>query len=139
MAVVGGVASVVNLVQAAGVLAKAAWITCERLHDAPIELRALSDQLRLVHDELQNIQRSSKQGHALLHTTEIRKQFDSALTDARESLDDLKAIATSTKDPESLTSRVRWALKDRKQIGKVRGRLHRAQERLAFLMQSVCL
>lgn len=139
MEVVGGVASVVQLVQAAAVLSSAAWKACQRLHDAPNELQALADHLVLVHEELQRIHSASDEGHALLLTVEIRRQIEAALLDARKSVDGLNSITVCVKDSRSLTSRVRWVLKDCKLAAKVLARLQRARERLAFLMDIVQL
>jgi len=139
MEVVSGVASIVNLVQAAGALAKTAWDVYQRLHDAPIELQGLSDRLLLVHDELERIRDGSDDGHASLLTPDTQAQFEAALIDAREGLDDLTAIASKLPDSSSIRSRARWAFKDRKEAGKVLARLQRTRKRLDFLAREVTL
>lgn len=139
MEVVGGVASVLNLVQAAGILTKVAWTACQRLHDAPIELRALAHQLEIVHEELQRLQLACNDGHALLLTADIQKQFEAALIEAREALDKLDGITTFIKDPAKISSRVRWVLKDRKVATKVLYRVERAKERLGFMINIASL
>lgn len=134
MEVVGGVASVLNLVQAAGLLTKVAWNTCQRLHDAPKELRELTHQLAICHDELQRVHLARNDGHALLLAADIRKQFEAALAEAREALDELDGISTCIKDPAKIASRVRWVVKDRKLATKVLDRLESAKERLGFMI-----
>jgi hypothetical protein len=139
MEVVGGVASVVQLVQCASALAKTTGKLCQRLKHAPEKITTARSQLILIHSEIDRVQAAANVCHALLLSRDTWQEFDGALNEARVCANDLSALIWKDHDVESLGSRARWAFKDHKTVDKIATRLHGVDSRLSSLMGTLTL
>ena len=79
---IGGVASVLQLVQAVGLLANGAFIACQRLRNAPKEFNELSIQLSWIRSHLGNCETTLTAVTPSLLTSDIELSLTLALTEA---------------------------------------------------------
>jgi hypothetical protein len=138
MDVVGGVASIITLIEATGVLAKVSRDLVLRWRNAPHEIQALATRLSLLAGELQSIKNATARSHPVLTDAIIRQSLSDLLTDVRKRLANLESLHFRLQQHGAMRQKVEWAAK----AGSVEKMLSKTQEleqRLANLMTLISL
>ena len=132
---ISGAASILTLIQAAAVLVEGVREFTRRLRNAPQELHDLSAQLLIVQAELQEFRQLWDKGHSDLFTSELRKQFQDALVEARDAIAGIETICAQAHGNERLAEKLRWVRKDKDAVDFALARLRFAKERLVLLVR----
>jgi hypothetical protein len=138
MEVVGGVASIITLIEATGVLAKVSRDLVLRWRNAPHEIQALATRLSLLAAELQSIKNATTRSHPVLTDAIIRQSLSDLLTDVRKRLAKLESLHIRLQQHGVMRQKIEWAAK----AGSVEKMLSKTQEveqRLANLMTLISL
>jgi hypothetical protein len=132
---IGGVASVLQLVQAVGLLANGTFVACQRLRNAPKEFSELADQLSWIRSHLQNCESTLTAISPSLLTSDIELSLTLALTEASSCFLELERILSRIDNVSNLDSRIKWAARTRSQAGKVLSRLKNCGKRIDSALQ----
>jgi hypothetical protein len=138
MELAGGVASIITLIEATGVLAKVSRNLVLRWRNAPHEIQALATRLALLASELQSIKNATARSHPVLTDAIIRQSLSDLLTDVRKRLAKLESLHIRLQQHGAMRQKVEWATK----AGSVEKMLSKTQEveqRLANLMTLISL
>jgi hypothetical protein len=138
MELAGGVASIITLIEATGVLAKVSRNLVLRWRNAPHEIQALATRLALLASELQSIKNATARSHPVLTDAIIRQSLSDLLTDVRKRLAKLESLHIRLQQHGAMRQKVEWAAK----AGSVEKMLSKTQEveqRLANLMTLISL
>ena len=132
---IGGVASVLQLVQAVGLLANGTFIACQRLRNAPKEFSELTLQVSWMRSHLQNCESTLTAISPSLLTSDIKLSLTVSLTEASSCFLELERILYRIDDVSHLDSRIKWAARTRSQAGKVVSRLEGCGKRIDSALQ----
>ena len=130
MEAIGGAAGVLQLVQAVGLLANGVFATCQRLHNAPKEIRDLEMQVSWFKSHLQSCETTLSKIYPDLLTPDIEISLTLALTEGSSCFLELQRIVSRVEDGSSIDSRVRWAAHTRSRAGKILSRLQDCNKRM---------
>lgn len=130
MEVVGGVAGVLQLVQAVGLLANGIFTTCQKLHHAPREFRDLELQISWIRCHLKSCENTLATVDPALLTQEIELSLTLALTDASSCFLELQRLVSRIQDVFSFDSRIKWAAHDRSKAAGIFKRLEDSRKRI---------
>lgn len=139
MEAVGGVAGVLQLVQAVGLLANGAIIACQRLRDAPREFNNVSIQVTWIKSHLQSCEYTLTKIDPAFLTPDIELSLTLALTEASSCFLELDRILLRVEDVSAIDSRLRWATHTRSRASKVIGRLEDSRKRMESAIQLLTL
>lgn len=132
---IGGAASVLQLVQAVGLLANGAFIACQRLRNAPKEFNELTIQVSWIRAHLRNCDTTLVDLDPLLLSPDIELSLTLALTEASSCFLELERILSRIEDVAGIDSRIRWAAHTRSRVGKIVARLDDCRSRLESALQ----
>lgn len=135
MEAIGGIASVLQLVQAVGLIANGVVIACQRLHNAPKEFSEISCQASWFNSHLKNCEGTLTIISPHLLTSDIELSLILTLTEATSCLLELERVLSCVNNVSSIDARVRWATHSRGKAGKSLRRLENCRERIASNMQ----
>jgi hypothetical protein len=138
MEVVGGVASIITLIEATGVLAKVSRDLVLRWRNAPHEIQALATRLSLLAAELQSIKNATARSHLVLTDAIIRQSLSDLLTDVRKRLAKLESLHFRLQQHGSVRQKIEWAAKAGF-VEKLLGKTQEVEQRLANLMTLISL
>jgi hypothetical protein len=139
MEVVGGVASIITLIEATGVLAGVSKDLVLRWRDAPREIQALATRLSLLAAELQSIKNATARSHPILTDAIIRQSLSDLLTDVRKRLTKLESLHFRLEQSGTLRQKFQWTVKDAGSAEKMLNRTQEVEQRLANLMTLISL
>lgn len=139
MEVVGGVASIITLIEATGVLADVSKNLILRWRNAPHEIQALATRLSLLAAELQSIRTATAKTHPLLADAIIRQSLSDLLTDVRKRLAKLESLHFRLLQHGPTLQKVQWAVKDAGAVEKMLSKVQEVEQRLANLMTLIAL
>jgi hypothetical protein len=138
MELAGGVASIITLIEATGVLAKVSRDLVLRWRNAPHEIQALATRLSLLAGELQSIKNATARSHPVLTDAIIRQSLSDLLTDVRKRLAKLEALHFRLQQHGAMRQKVDWAAKAGS-VEKMLGKTQEVEQRLANLMTLISL
>ena len=139
MDVVGGVASIITLIEATGVLAKVSKDMVLRWRNAPHEIQALATRLSLLAAELQSINNATARSHPVLTDAIIRQSLSDLLTDVRKRLTKLESLHFRLEQHGPLRQKIQWTAKDAGSVEKMLNKTQEIEQRLANLMTLISL
>jgi hypothetical protein len=139
MEVVGGVASIVTLIEATGVLAGVSKDLVLRWRNAPYEIQALATRLSLLAAELQSIKNATARSHPVLTDAIIRQSLSDLLTDVRKRLTKLESLHFRIEQSGPLRQKIQWTMKDAGSAEKILNKTQEVEQRLANLMALISL
>ena len=139
MEVVGGVASIITLIEATGVLAKVSKDMVLRWRNAPHEIQALATRLSLLAAELQSINNATARSHPVLTDAIIRQSLSDLLTDVRKRLTKLESLHFRLEQHGPLRQKIQWTAKDAGSVEKMLNKTQEIEQRLANLMTLISL
>jgi hypothetical protein len=139
MEVVGGIASIVNLVQLAAAVSTVTARLVKRIHGAPAELKALQFHIQFIHTLLEELAELEKR----LNTSLLTVRIHSLLRHALESAEKLvkKADRTSEKynSEKGIRGRIRFGLFDGDALQEVLNQLRILENHIGLLIQLLSL
>jgi hypothetical protein len=138
MEVVGGVASIITLIEATGVLAKVSRDLVLRWRNAPHEIQALATRLSLLAAELQSIKNATARSHPVLTDAIIRQSLSDLLMDVRKRLAKLESLHFRLQQHGAMRQKVEWAAKAGS-VEKMMSKTQEVEQRLANLMALISL
>ena len=139
MEVVGGVASIITLIEATGVLAEVSKNLVLRWRNAPHEIQALATRLSLLAAELQSIKNATARFHPVLTDAIIRQSLSDLLTDVRKRLTKLETLHFRLDQHGPMRQKIQWTLKDAGSAEKMLIKTQEIEQRLANLMTLISL
>jgi hypothetical protein len=139
MEVVGGVASIITLIEATGVLAGVSKDLVLRWRNAPHEIQALATRLSLLAAELQSIKNATARSHPVLTDAIIRQSLSDLLTDARKRLTKLERLHFRLEQHGPVRQKFQWTVKDAGSAEKMLNKTQEVEQRLANLMSLIAL
>lgn len=139
MEVAGGVASIITLIEATGVLAGVSKDLVLRWRNAPHEIRALATRLSLLAAELQSIKNATARSHPLLTDAIIRQSLSDLLTDVRKRLTKLETLQFRLEQHGPMRQKLQWTVKDAGSSEKMLIKTQEVEQRLANLMTLISL
>jgi hypothetical protein len=139
MEVVGGIASVVNLVQLAAAVVQITSTIIKRIHDAPEELQELYAHLQMIHMLLEQSSTLELQLHRSLVSSSLRSVLQFTLNSAESVLKKLDITYRKFRGATGVTRRCRLALFDSAAVQKKLNQLMLLEHHLAVLIQVACL
>ena len=139
MDVVGGVASIITLIEATGVLARVSRDLVLRWRNAPHEIQALATRLSLLAAELQSIKNATARCHPVLTDAIIRQSLSDLLTDVRKRLTKLESLHFRLEQHGPLRQKIQWTAKDAGSVEKMLNKTQEIEQRLANLMTLISL
>jgi hypothetical protein len=138
MELAGGVASIITLIEATGVLAKVSRDLVLRWLNAPHEIQALATRLSLLAAELQSIKNATARSHPVLTDAIIRQSLSDLLTDVRKRLTKLESFHIRLQQHGAMRQKVEWAAKA-SSVEKMLSKTQEVEQRLANLMTLISL
>lgn len=139
MEVVGGVASIVTLIEATGVLAEVSKNLITKWHNAPQEIQALAARLFQIAAELHCIRDATSGGHPMLAEALVRQSLSDLLTEARHRLQKLESLHFRLLQHGNVRQKAQWALKDSRSAEKTLLKLADVERRLAQWMTLISM
>jgi len=139
MEVVGGVASVITLIEATGVLAEVSKNLVLRWRNAPHEIQTLATRLSLLAAELQSIKNAAARSHPVLMDDIIRQSLSDLLTEVRKRLTKLESLHFRIEQCGPMRQKFQWTVKDAGSAEKMLNKTQEIEQRLANLMTLVSL
>lgn len=139
MEVAGGVASVITLIEATGVLAKVSKNIITKWHNAPHEIQALAIRLSQLAAELQYVRDATLHSHPVLADALIRQSLSDLLTEARHRLQKLESLRSRLQQHGNARQKAQWALKDSRSAEKILVKLADVERRLAQWMALISM
>jgi len=139
MDIVGGVASIITLIEATGVLAKVSKNLVLRWRNAPHEIQALATRLSLLAAELQSIKNAASGSHPVLTDAIIRQSLGDLLTDVRKRLTKLETLHFRLEQHGPMRQKIQWTVKDAGSTEKMLIKTQEVEQRLANLMTLISL
>jgi hypothetical protein len=139
MEVVGGVASIITLIEATGVLAEVSKNLVLRWRNAPHEIQALATRLSLLTAELQSIKNATSRSHHVLTDAIIRQSLNDLLTDVRKRLTKLETLHFRLEQHGPVRQRLQWTVKDAGSTEKMLLKTQEVEQRLTSLMTLISL
>lgn len=139
MEVVGGIASIVNLVQLAAAVVQITGTIIKRIHDAPEELQELYTHLQIIHMLLEQTSTLELQLHQSLVSSSLRSVLQFTLKSIESVLKKLDITYRKFRGATGVTHRCRLALFDSAAVQKKLNQLMLLEHHLAVLIQLACL
>lgn len=139
MEVVGGVASIITLIEATGVLAEVFKNLVLRWRNAPHEIQALATRLSLLAAELQSIKNATARSHPVLTDAIIRQSLSDLLTDVRKRIAKLESLHCGLQQHGHMRQKIQWTVKDAGSVEKMLSKTQEVEQRLANLMTLISL
>jgi hypothetical protein len=139
MEAVGGVASIITLIEATGVLAGVSKGLVLRWKNAPHEIQALATRLSLLAAELQSIKNATARSHPILTDAIIRQSLSDLLTDVRKRLTKLESLHSRLEQHGPMRQKFQWTVKDAGSAEKMLNKTQEVEQRLANLMTLISL
>ena len=139
MEVVGGVASIITLIEATGVLIEVSKKLISRWQNAPHEIQALATRLSLLAAELHSIKNATSTSHPVLTDAIIRQSLSDLHTDVRKRLMKLESLHFRLEQHKPVYQRIRWTVKDAESVEKMLSKTQDVEQRLANLMILISL
>lgn len=139
MEVAGGVASIITLIEATGVLIEVSKKLVSRWQNAPHEIQALATRLSLLAAELHSIKNATSTSHPVLTDAIIRQSLSDLLTDVRKRLMKLESLYFRLQQHKPIYKRMRWTAKDASSVEKMLSKTLETEQRLANLMTLISL
>ena len=139
MEAVGGVASIITLIEATGVLAEVSKNLVLRWKNAPHEIQALATRLSLLAAELQSIKNATVRSHPVLTDAIIRQSLSELLTDVRKRLTKLESLHFRLEQCGPMRQKFQWTVKDAGSAEKMLSKTQEVEQRLANLMTLISL
>lgn len=134
MEALGGVASVVNIVQLVSEVAKAVFLVCEKLKNAPNEMKDVAFEACCVKDIVVRVERSIGSGGLWL-TPSSEYELRNAQADINQVLHDIESLVPTGGATERLKSRARWIIGDHRTAERLIAKLASCRKRLEVLLQ----
>ena len=138
MEAIGAVASLLTLLETARKLSTDAWEISQAINQAPAEIRHATAEVGLVGSTLEQVLSLNlgiEDDYNL--PTDLRKALAKALEQCREALIKLEEVCGLESDGAKFKQRLKWALVERKEVGKVRAQIAHAESHLLVVMHTL--
>lgn len=139
MEAIGGVASIIALVETTEELVHVSKKLVSRWQNAPCEIQTLATRLNLLAGELHSIETATSTSHPILTDAIIRQSLDDLLTDVRKRLVKLESLHFDIKQQKPFRQRMTWTVKDASFAEKMLSKTQEVEQRLANLMTLISL
>ena len=136
---VGGVASIVQLVQTTVLLAHGVYSAIQSLRHAPKEFDDVAKEVYWIQSHLENCENALNGTHLSILTSRNRVNLMYAVTEAQLSLGALQTICADINCVSGVGSRIRWSVTDHRRVNEVLRRLERSRNWVESAMQPVLL
>lgn len=134
----GGAASVVNIVQLVSEVAKAVCVVCEKLKNAPVEIKEVAFEAQCVHNIVVRVELSiGSNGLWLMAISEC--ELRNAQADINQVLRDIESLLPTGGTTERLRSRARWIIGDDRTAERLIAKLASCCKRLEVLLQATTM
>jgi hypothetical protein len=137
--VLGGVASIITLFEATGVLAEVSTNLVLRWRNAPHEIQALATRLSLLTAELQSVKNATARSHPVLMDALVRQILSELLTDVRKHLMELETVHFHLEQHGPIRQRLQWAIKDAGSVEKMLNKTQDVERELAKVMTLISM
>ena len=136
--VVGGIASIVALIETGASVAESFRKLVLSWRDAPKEVRSLTTQLLLLAAQLQNLQRITGGSHPDVTDIVIRQSVSGLLNEARNHLGELTRLHIELQTLSRARQRLGWVLRE-KDVRNLLSKTQEIEQRLANVVALMVL
>ena len=139
MEVVGGVASIVNLVHLAAAISTVTARLIKRIHGAPAELKALEFHIQFIHTLLEELAELEERLNTSLLTARVRSLLRHTLESAEGLVKKVDRTAEKYSSENGIRGRIRFGLFDGVALQEILNQLRFLENHLGLLLQLLSL